>query len=338
MMQKLILLLTTFILLGCTTVDLQKQTMPEIAEEQVYQSAIEEQEALNAEYEEYMIEELVKETDVSTAVVIIEKPVYYPIEENKILPKQGATSVKEHLDAVTQVPQFESGRLRKYDYHEDFVYEIHCQTYHTTDIQLEPGEEVLETPFLSETEVWELGAGVSYQDGLPRQHFFIKPNFTNLISTMTIITNRRVYHLELKSFSDYYMPIVRWTYPERLTYNIYSSNNDNQLHSGLTFINPEYLSFDYKMTFSIFNKPIWLPIQVYDDGQKTYIVLDKQVMHMEKPTLFNEKNEIINYRVQEHIFIVDQLINKATLRIENQWVRLEKKKTAKKTQEAVYEQ
>ncbi len=333
MMKKFFLLLTVLVFFGCTTIDLEKQTTPEMENEGVYHNLEAEQVNDNT----YLVEELLKETDVETAVVIIEKPVYYPLEENKTFSLPGKASVQEHLSAITQVPQYESGRLRKYDYHEDFVYEIHCQTYHITDIQLEPGEEVLETPFLSETEVWELGAGVSYVNGLPRQHFFLKPNFINLISTMTIITNRRVYHLELKSFSDYYMPIVRWTYPQRLAYNMYSSREANQLKTGLTFISPEFLSFDYKMTHSIFNKPSWLPTQVYDDGQRTYIVLDKQVMHRERPVLFNEKNEIINYRVQDTIFIVDQLITKATLRLERQQVVIEKKKTTQEIPEESYE-
>ena len=82
-----------------------------------------------------------------------------------------------------------------------------------------------------------------------------------------------------------------------------------------------------KMTHPIFNKPSWLPKQVYDDGSKTYIVHDEKSLHTELPILFNERNELVNYRIQKNIFIIDQLITKVTLRLGNVKVTIEKKRT-----------
>ena len=73
-------------------------------------------------------------------------------------------------------------------------------------------------------------------------------------------------------------------------------------------------------------KPEFLPTRVYDDGNKTYIVVDDIVLHKELPLIFNEKNEIVNYQVQKNVFIIPRLINKVTLRLGKEKVIIEKKK------------
>ncbi len=307
-------------LMSCKTVNLephlQSEKDPSITEE-----------AMAKEEELYLIEELIKETDIEPTVIYVEKPIYVPFEGEKEKPLTGKEGVLKELEAVTREPLFENGRLRSYAYHPDFVYEIHCQTFHTTDIQLEPGERVLEVPYISEPEVWQIGAGVSLVDGLQRQHFFIKPDYSKLISNLIIVTDRRVYHIELKSFTDYYMPIVRWTYPlDALKKFQLTEEKINTLNSEFTGVNPEYLSFDYKMNYPVFKKPSWLPKQVYDDGRNTYIVLNEESLRTELPTLFNKKNELINYRVQKNVLIIDQLITKITLKLGKVKVVVEKKK------------
>jgi type IV secretion system protein VirB9 len=74
-------------------------------------------------------------------------------------------------------------------------------------------------PFLSEEKVWEIGAGVSRKDGRDVQHFFVKPTYANLTTSMIIITDRRVYHILLKSFKDT-MVMVRWEYPTAMPFTV----------------------------------------------------------------------------------------------------------------------
>ena len=80
------------------------------------------------------------------------------------------------------------------------------------------------------------------------------------------------------------------------------------------------------MRHPVLNKPGWLPKQVYDDGMKTYLVLDNMSLLTEYPVAFNERNEIINYRTKENTIIIDQLIEKVTLRLGRQKVVITKKK------------
>ena len=167
------------------------------------------------------------------------------------------------------------------------------------------------------------------------QHFFIKPARLKLDSTLIIITNRRVYHFRIKSFSDTHMAMVKFTYPERR--NVYArakdtAENGRSVESDFIKIsNPEFLSFDYKIKYSMFKTPEFLPKRVYDDGQSTYIQVDDIVLHKKLPVLFNEKNEIENYSVKKKVFVVPRLINKLTLRLGKEKVTIEKKKSNAKT-------
>lgn len=340
MKRIIVSLFFSAIILSCrTTVDMEivQQKLPEEQHTEI--------EPVEAVHKEPAVS--VIETIIEPRVVYIDKPVYYPVE-TPTAALAGKDAVKQHLSDVQKQPQYENGRLRSYQFQDDWVYEIHCQTYHTTDIQLEPGEEVLETPYISEPDVWQMSAGVSRKDGKHVQHFFIKPDFINLRSNLIIVTNKRVYHMELRSFVDYYMPIVRWTYPSTAPMSIFSTvpekkeekakaeavqkkasileafGIEKDAASELT-VSEDTISSDYQMILNEKKRPVWTPTAVFDDGKKTFIVLDRKSLQIEYPALFNEAKEIINYRTVKNVLIIDQLVSKATLRLGSQAVTIQKK-------------
>lgn len=332
------LLCIIFILFSCKTVDLEAagqafgETAPDI------KSADEEDMANEKELHSLYVEEEMKVQDVEDTVIYVEKPVYIPYEEAaKAEPLKGTAATKESERIATVKPEHYKAGTFYYHYNPNFVYEIYCQPYHLTDIALEDGEVVLgDKVLLSEDEsVWELTANKSRnpETGEEKQHFFLKPAYPRLDSTMIVITDRRVYHFRLKSFSDTHMAMVRFTYPMK---NIYTGTGSPAGSSAkgtgienefMTVTNPEFLSFDYKIKHSIFRKPEFLPTRVYDDGQKTYIHVNEIVLHKQLPVLFNEKNEIINYTVKKNVFIIPRLISKVTLRLGKEKVVIEKKKS-----------
>jgi type IV secretion system protein VirB9 len=287
------------------------------------ESVADEQRALKKLEEQYLIEEQLKEIDVEQTVIYIDRPVYSPEEPPPPPPAGGADAVKASTNAALRIPLKYINGAMFYPWDDTFVYEIHCQPYRTTDLILEPGEEVLEMPFLSEDKVWEIGAGVSRKNGFDVQHFFLKPSLPALTTSMIIITNRRVYHLLLKSYSDRYMTMIQWEYPVRFPFTVKQDamnernrrlDGVNALAQDTVLVDPQFLSFDYKMTYSVFKKPLWIPRRIYDDGRKTYIELDQGMLNMESPVLFNKRNERINYRVSANLIIIDELIEKVTLR------------------------
>jgi type IV secretion system protein VirB9 len=327
-----------FLLFSCRTVHFDKTTEVEPAEKNSGVKNLDEEiRADEQEQQRYAIEEELKNLDIEKTIVYIDRPVYSPRQPENPPPKPGDAVAKSLSDAV-QVPMKFINGLMYYPWDETFVYEIHTQPYRTTDIILEPGEEVIEMPFLSEEKVWEIGAGVSRKNGQDVQHFFVKPSFKSLTTSMIIITDRRVYHLLLKSFPDRFMAMVQWNYPPSMPLNIKSSRLNpaqgvNNLAHDTTLVDPAFLSFDYRMTYSIFKKPVWLPSRIYDDGRKTYIELNEQMLNMESPVLFNHRNERINYRVHKNLVVIDELIEKVTLRRGKEKVTVYKKRYKKPSQE-----
>ena len=298
-----------------------------------------EEELENNEKEEkgFLVQEELKVQDVQETVVFVDRPVYIPEEksnpatERKI--RTGVDAVNDSQKKATQKPEnYKSGTFF-YQFNENFVFEVYAQPYHLTDIILESGEVVIGTPLLSEDEAaWELTAGVAKDPytGENIQHLFVKPAYSKLDSSLVIITNRRVYHFRLKSYSDTHMAMVKFTYPE--SRNIWAKiENETKGRSVendyLHVSNPEFLSFDYILKYSNLKKPEFIPLRVYDDGQSTYIQVDEIVLQKKLPVLFNEKNEIINYTVKKNVFVIPRLINKVTLRLGKEKVTVEKKVT-----------
>lgn len=291
----------------------------------------EEQKSNETEVNELVTQELLKEVDIEKTVVYVERPVYYPaVAESDRPDSTGKDAVKESTSSSLQSPsQFNYGTMY-YDFGDDFTFEIYCQPYRVTDIILEPGEQVIEMPFLSEEKVWEIGAGVSRTGGVDTQHFFLKPAYSGLVTAFIIITDRRVYHLLLKSYKDAYMTQVKWKYPNTMPFKLSSdklNGGSSSLEDALR-VDPRYLSFDYKMSYSLFKRPYWLPQRVYDDGRKTYIVMDETVLHMATPVIFNKRNQRVNYFVEKNLIVINELIERVTIRIGWDKVVIRKKRFA----------
>jgi type IV secretion system protein TrbG len=263
--------------------------------------------------------------------VVIEKPIYIPQGSAPTAPLQGRAAVEAAGRAIV-TPQEYSNSAMVYDYDRDFVYELYCQPFRVSDITLQPGEKANEPPFVSDSERWMLGAGVSYESGVAVQHFYVKPTEPNLTASLIINTDVRVYHLILRSFRDVYMPIVRWRYHGRDMPQNYvaaaalSSRQPQADGDPAASPDPRNLSFDYKITYGIFRKPKWLPTLVYDDGRKTYVAFPDLVLTTELPAVFENRADIVNYRVYQNVMIIDKLIEKITIKLGDRIATVEKKR------------
>lgn len=327
----LVLVLCTFSFVACKSVNFDKMGTTAEKEKSGYKNIEDEKQHNYDEVQQYLIQEQLKEVDVAKTIVYVEKPVYYPVGQSAESDKpvlKGKDAVRASTNAALQTPEVWNGGTMYYDFDSDFTYEIYCQPYRVTDLILEPGEQVIEMPFLSEEKVWEIGAGVSRNGNIDTQHFFLKPAYSGLVTSFIIITDKRVYHMLLKSYKDCYMTQVKWKYPNSMPFNIKSTAMEeriNKLSKESTGVDPAYLSFDYKMSYSVFKKPYWLPVRVYDDGKHTYIVMNETVLHMTSPVLFNHKNERINYSVHKNVIVINELIEKVTMRVGREKVTIKKK-------------
>jgi len=264
-------------------------------------------------------------------VVVVERPVFVPEKEAKGAPApSGYDAVKNSNNAGIIRPSDYSHAAVVYDYNPDWVYEVYAMPLRVCDIRLEPGERALDVPFVSDSERWIIGAAVSLENGSSVQHVYVKPADSGQEASLIINTDRRVYHIILRSFKVVYMPLVRWRYhpalPQNYSSPVKSDDVPGQKENPASGIDPRYLSFNYRVTFQAFSKPVWLPKLVFDDGSKTYVTFPDSVLQRELPSVFENRKDVLNYRVTGNVIIIDKLIENMTIKIGRKEITVVKKR------------
>jgi Type IV secretory pathway, VirB9 components len=313
-------LITVFFFFSCKTVDLEPRnavgigTVPQV---------------MDLPKSDPLLDELRSSIEVQKQIVYVERPVYIPGNDaTEEIKETGLDSVKKSTEEGTIKPSDYSHAARVYDYDVDQVYEVYCQVLRTTDIYLEPGEVVIDSPFVSDSERWIIGAGVNEQNGTVVQHIYIKPKQSGLDASLIINTSARVYHCVLRSYNTVYMPIVKWKYRNEGFPQKYAKDHiTEEITTEMEKVDPRFLTFDYKIVYNIFRKPRWIPKRVYDDGKKTYIEFDEQTLQMEQPGIFEKKSDVVNYRIKGSLVVIDKLIEKVTIKYNKQKIAIEKKRT-----------
>ena len=316
MSKKIIFLFFIFSCASCATVDIERTAVELRAElgrtAEIVQGIIPAEPVPNPE------------------IIVVERPVYVPQGERPAAaPASGQQAVRESNSAGIVRPSDYSHAAIVYDYDRDWVYEVYTQPLRVSDIALEPGERAVEIPFISDSERWIIGAGASYENGVPVQHIYIKPAEAGLEASLIINTDRRVYYIILRSYRDVYMPIVRWRYLPAVPNNYLPSQLSAIPGSGGSSsqgIDPRYLSFNYRITYSLFNKPSWMPELVFDDGSKTYIAFPGTVLQTQLPAVFENRSGILNFRVVENMIVIDKLVENITIKIGRTEITVAKKR------------
>lgn len=236
------------------------------------------------------------------------KPSYRVIEAANA----AATHKPEHYGYFNAIMQ--------YDYAEGALYQIFCAPFKLTDIQLQPGEELIGKPGIGDRVRWKAGSSTSFKNGEKIHHLYIKPTRPGLNTSLIITTNRRTYHIELNSYKKTYMSAVSWVYAQD-ELNTYSDRaleirRENEMIENSS-VDISHANFNYEIQVEE-GSPIWKPVRVFDNGKKTYIQFPDSLAASEAPSLYVSKQDnlqIVNYRVKDKFFIVDRLFDKAELRI-----------------------
>jgi type IV secretion system protein VirB9 len=272
--------------------------------------------------------------------IYIEKPIYYP-ESASQTPSRPGDAVTEAMSRGVMKPKDYNGALMLYDYDGGLVYQVYSMPLRVTDIYLEPGEKLIEQPFCGDTTRWTIGGGVSKAAGVDTQHLYLKPSEAGLETTLIVNTDRRIYHLIIKSFKDTFMMAVMWHYPglgvpldflfkdnektSRLEREGGQRTDQAEGAASAVAVDPALLSSDYTVSYPKDHPPQWLPELVLDDGGKTYIVLPDTVIHHELPAVFGENGELVNFRVKDNVIVIDRLLRKMQLKLRDVTVEVRKK-------------
>jgi type IV secretion system protein VirB9 len=217
---------------------------------------------------------------------------------------------------------------------------IVCAPLEVCDIALQPAEQV-SSILVGDSARWQLEPAVSGVAPFERQHIVVKPADVGLETSLIITTDKRTYHIRLLSRRTDYMPSVAFTYPDEvvakwqalrahttavntalnkvISESSLSMGADSSPTGGPTSAYLSNLDFNY----AINGRAAWKPVRVYNDGIKTIIEMPAAMAQTEAPALLvvrkggsiknTQDTTIVNYRVQNGRFIVDQIFEQAVL-------------------------
>lgn len=201
---------------------------------------------------------------------------------------------------------------------------IVCAPLQVCDVALQPGEQLNGAFNLGDTARWTIEPAISGSGASEVLHLLVKPMDVGLETSLVVTTNRRTYHMRLRSHRTKYMPQVSFVYPEdaMAKWEAIKARQAKDRHERTIPETGEYLgrlSFDYDLSGSA----SWKPVRVYNDGSKTIIEMPSAMARTEAPTLLvvrkdgglfsDDDTVMVNYRVQGDRYIVDTVFDKAIL-------------------------
>jgi len=246
-----------------------------------------------------------------------------PVEENDAPSPE--LKPFEQIDAANSLAKIEPDLTRfvnavqVYPFMEGALYRLYAAPEQVTDIALEPGER-LNSVSAGDTVRWVVGDTSSGgAEAGERVHILVKPIAPGLSTNLVIATDRRAYHLEMRSFRETYMAAISWTYPQdhlvkRREEAVRAKAAEDSVVAPS--INPDHLKFRYEIEG---DRPHWRPVRAFDDGEQVFIQFPESIAQGEAPPLFvlsrAGKPELVNYRMRGNYYVVDRLFSAAELRL-----------------------
>ena len=198
-----------------------------------------------------------------------------------------------------------------------------CAVMQVCDVALQKGE-VVNSIHLGDTARWIVDPAVTGSGFDTIQHLIIKPMDVGLTTSLIVTTDRRTYHMRLRSHRSKYMPRVSFTYTDDAMQKWEKLKAEEQLKREANTIpeTGEYLG-DLDFNYSVDGITTWKPLRVFNDGKKTIIEMPKTMEQIEAPALLVVREEgglfsddetvMINYRVINNRYIVDTVFDKAIM-------------------------
>lgn len=209
--------------------------------------------------------------------------------------------------------------IQLYPWSEGALYQVYAAPGQVTDIALQPGEQLVGSGPVAagDTVRWIVGDTVSGAGDNRQVHILVKPTRPDLQTNLVINSDRRTYHLELRSTDKTYMASVSWQYPQDQLIALRRQNAEalaaQPIASGVDI---QKLNFRYRIEGDV---APWRPLRAFDDGAKVYIEFPSGIGQGEMPPLFvigpSGGPELVNYRTRQNYYVVDRLFAAAELRL-----------------------
>jgi type IV secretion system protein TrbG len=210
--------------------------------------------------------------------------------------------------------------VQVYPFADGALYQVYASPGQVTDIALQEGEQLVGSGPVAagDTVRWIIGDTESGTAAAKKVHILVKPTRPELITNLVINTDRRTYHLELRSTERTYMASVSWIYAQDQLIALRRQNAWADAAAPVeTALDIDNLRFRYAIDG---DNPPWRPLRAFDDGKKVYIEFPRGIAQGEMPPLFivgpeGKTSQLVNYRVRASHMIVDRLFAAAELRL-----------------------
>ena len=209
--------------------------------------------------------------------------------------------------------------VQVYPFSDGALYQLYAAPGQVTDIALEPGEQLVGSGPVAagDTVRWVIGDTESGSGATKRVHILVKPSRPDLLTNLVINTDRRTYHLEMRSSERTYMASLSWSYAADQLIALRQQNaRAEAVQPVASGVDLDALNFRYRIEG---DTPAWRPLRAYDDGKQVFIEFPRGIAQGEMPPLWvigaQGGAELVNYRVRGHFMIVDRLFAAAELRL-----------------------
>ena len=195
------------------------------------------------------------------------------------------------------------------------VFEIWTAPLRVTTLTLGEGE-TLVSKAAGDTVRWQIGEVASGAGSARRTHVLIKPLERGLETNLVLTTNRRVYLLDLRSgAADAFNAAVAWGDAGQAG-KVAEPETPARVDPVATPQGP--LDARYRIE-PLGRRARWTPTSVFNDGRRTFIAFSTDLQVDEAPVLFvvspDGEAQMVNYRQQGGLFVVDRLFDRAELRL-----------------------
>lgn len=213
-------------------------------------------------------------------------------------------------------------RLVVFNYNPNQTYTILTRPNAVTDIVLSPGEKV---------EALALGNTVEWKVAKTAGNIFIKPIVPNAYTSGTLVTNKRIYELSLRSspLNGAWYQRVSWRNQKIMIFN--NNNYNNRSNEDIQERNHSLDSIQTNLSDNSGNVPVneiskihfgykisgnapFKPAEVFNNGTFTWIKLPSSTSIV--PVFFIDRDgtyNISNYSINGNYLVVHQLFKKGIL-------------------------
>lgn len=192
-----------------------------------------------------------------------------------------------------------------------------CAVLHLCDIELQQGEVITDLQ-VGDRARWSITPAITGSGPNEVHHLVVRPYDVGLETSAVVATNRRTYHLQLRSDASRYMPRVQFTYPEEAQRKM-EAKVASELHARQRGLIPEtnqYLG-DLDFQYRLNGAPQLKPLRVYNDHLKTTIELPPAALAEQPSLVITEAGragqKTMGYRREGSLLLVDGVFDSARL-------------------------